>query len=192
MGKLLILSLMFSTVVVAGVPTFVASKSRTVYITGPIVMDVASKIIKLSTSKDPIDIIINSSGGELEVSGEVILLMIELKMRGIVFRCFVPSLATNLALVIFSECDERYTSPSAKLMWGPIGINTDLYITRDIAKSILDALAQVEEYINPRLIDRMGISEKDFYKYHKEETVHTASELHKLIPGFFKIVKGEL
>ena len=171
--------------------TYTADPLRTVYIRGLVsdnAIEAASKIIVLSSqSKEPIDLILNSPGGQVFAGLQTISAIAVANERGVTIRCFVPMLAASMAYQIFSHCNERYTLANTMLLFHPAtmgfrrGVNSDdlLYSGKRLRKLEIPMMRQ--------LLRVMGVSKKFFYYHYNKETLWLAKEL-KELSDFYEIV----
>lgn len=90
---------------------------------GSMISGVAAKIDNLSQQSDaPIDILINSPGGNVLIGTSIIDAMSVAKSRGVHFRCISGVMAASMAFVILAHCTERYVLPNTKLLFHPVSI----------------------------------------------------------------------
>jgi ATP-dependent protease ClpP protease subunit len=144
----------------AEVPT--VNPKRSVFIAGPIgggnIIPLGDHLLKLSqASKEPVDVIINSPGGEVR-TGDLFLEYIKVvKARGVKVRCYVIGMAASLAFTIYMQCDERHALESSVLMFHGARIFLGLMpVTEQIASEITTALG----HINKKLLKQIHQSFK--------------------------------
>jgi ATP-dependent protease ClpP protease subunit len=160
-------------------------------ITGKIVKPVVETMNKLAADKSkPIDIIISSPGGSV-VAGYIIVDTIEaLRAEGVKFRCGVRSLAASMAFQMLLHCDERYSTPHAFLLWHPVRVFYMGVLTADAAKVAAIQMGLSDKMVLGELHKALPLEEKVIDWHFTNETLHHASQLDKLAPGFFKQVSS--
>lgn len=172
--------------------TLVLDPQTTVRITGVVssrIMGASRELLDMSKSSDKLTLLINSPGGSVLAGLQFIDTMELLKSRGVTLRCVVPNLAASMAFIILAHCDERYTLPSAILLFHPAKVGC--FMCSMSAEELLYAgsrLQEMESYQDNDLINRLNVS-KDFYFYHKvKETIWLAYVFQSKIPGFITVV----
>lgn len=140
-------------------------------------------------STDPVDIVINSPGGDI-VSGRVFISYMErTKEKGVTIRCYVPTLAASMAFSILTHCNERYTLDTSFLLWhrarstipgGAISGPEAAVVARD--------LYTLDNEILRELHNTLHMAPKDVTYHFNHETLHTGLNLSLLAPRFITSV----
>jgi ATP-dependent protease ClpP protease subunit len=127
---------------------------RTVYLVGEVngqSLKVASKIERLSaSSKDDINIFINSPGGMVVVGLQIIQAIDIARARGVKVVCSVGVLAASMAFQVLPHCSERYAMKHTLLLFHPARAMVQGGVTGEQAEMIgkellrIDARAQAE------------------------------------------------
>lgn len=151
----------------------------------------ANKLLQLvNKNKKPVDIVIESPGGFVTPGLQFIDAMKMAQNRGVVLRCIVPTYAASMAFIILAHCDERYSLPSAGLLFHPMGFSCFLCrLTMDTLQYRLLRMEALGKGIDERLLSAMGMDE-GIYLYHKfHGTLWLAQELSEVTVDFIEIVK---
>lgn len=159
------------------------------------VLALAPAMLKMfhDAPEKPIDIIISSPGGEMVTGFMFLNLMDDIRDQGGTIRCFVPTFAASMAFQIFLHCDERYALPHAFLLWH--GVRTGVGstpVTEQSADDLNKDLAKSNELILADLRVVLGryISEDLLMYHYLHETLHVASQLDDIAPGFMIVKKS--
>lgn len=175
--------------------TFTFIPERTLHIVGGIgglkALQTADNIITLAERdpSQPIQLFINSPGGEVLTGMQIIAAIDVVKARGVKVQCFVSTIAASMAFHILGACDERYTLRTSLLLWHPAAVMAfGVRIDKKAAKTLYIALDALERALNPRLIKELGISPEVFYMHHEMETFHPGIVLQRAAPNFLKLV----
>jgi len=172
-------------------------KERAVVIAGPIgrgnIIPLGAELLKFTEkSKQPVDIIINSPGGEL-MTGKMFLSFIEaVKSKGVKIRCFVPGVAASLAFTILVHCDERYALESGLLLWHGARVILNFQpITAELAQSLYNELTEANGLILKDILRALepGLSRQRILQAFLEEKMWAAGELEAASPKFLKVYK---
>lgn len=141
---------------------------------------------------DPIDIVISSPGGSIPDGLLFIEAMTVVKTKGIKLRCHVPTVAASMAFVIFTQCQERYALPYARLLFHSPRIEGKFMITTQSAIQLARSLSIVEAMLLEMIQPVMGIGEESeewFYQSYLSERLFLAAELLSESPKpWFKVV----
>lgn len=132
-----------------------------------------------------VDLIINSPGGSVS-SGFAFLSRLDyVRSRGVVINCFVPEIAASMAFQILLHCDNRYALKRAGLLWHrvSIGIRATRLNTLVIADLLTD-LSAVDKQIVADLEANLPLSKERIVYHLDRETLHFATDLDILAPGF--------
>lgn len=194
---LIVLASLFSSACFAG--DLSLDPARTVTINGMIgnsnILRFTPALMKMSeNTTKPINLIINSPGGDVITGFLFINVMEELKAKGIHLRCFVPGLAASMAFQILVHCSERHTLDRAVLLWHRVRVilggglfSGGTAVTAPSARELAVDLQALDDIIfrelnDSELGDELG---SDVVQYHLErETMHVGSTLGALAPGF--------
>jgi ATP-dependent protease ClpP protease subunit len=166
---------------------------RTIAVVGPItgrtsflMIDVLSAYA--AASKEPVDIIFDSPGGDLLTGYLVVDRMESLRRQGIKLRCFVRTIAASMAFQMMLHCDERYATPHAVVLWHPVRVFWMGPLTATDANIIGTQLASANEGILDDLRTHLNMPEEQLMWHYTQETLHQAASLAKLAPDFFAYV----
>jgi ATP-dependent Clp protease protease subunit len=101
---------------------FGALKARKFYLDAEIDGDLARRfrqetIAMLAESKEPIEIIINSPGGEVVAGFDIVSTIRQLQRAGIEVQALVQGDASSMAAVILASCKVRSMTSLSRLMW---------------------------------------------------------------------------
>jgi ATP-dependent protease ClpP protease subunit len=171
--------------------------TRTIAVTGPITGRSSFAMIAhlsglAAASKEPIDIIFDSPGGDLFTGYLVVDRMESLRRQGIKLRCFVRTIAASMAFQMLLHCDERYATPHAVVLWHPVRVFWMGPLTATDASILSTQLATANEGIIADLREHLQISEEQLLWHYTQETLHQAKALDKLAPGFFTYVGNSI
>ncbi len=175
------------------------SQSRLVILSGVIDESILVKANELvafgESSKKAIDIVINSPGGSVSHGLAFIQAMRDIKAKGIVIRCFVPTLAASMAFNIFTQCSERYVLPYSQLLFHSPRIGGTFMITAQGARQLAVGMASLEAILVPMIAEAMGIdstSSEWFMTSYNEERMFMATELFSENPYKWFTVVGSI
>lgn len=170
------------------------NKNRAIFIdtelTPQVLTGYASSLAsKAATSSDPIDIVIDSPGGDVIAGYMLIDIMEDIKSRGVQLNCYVRRRAQSLAFSILLHCNSRYALPGAIFLWH--GAQTFLP-GRPVNEEIITKLYVEVSSLNKMMFDDiqigLSISKDEVRKHALLETTHTTASLTELSPGFITIV----
>lgn len=153
-------------------------------------LPIASTISALAAkSKDPVWLVISSPGGSVLAMGHILEAMEMAKRDGVKINCLVAQMAMSAAFHIFTHCDQRYTLRSAVLLWHPVKVAfLFAYFTAADLAYISERLVLTEEELTEDALSLLPIDE-DMYMYHYvHETLWSATDLQRELPGWFTIV----
>lgn len=180
----------------AGATPLLGRESRTFLIEGPIgggnILPIGEKLIELSLNqktRSPVDLIINSPGGDVVTGFMFINQMEEAKANGLYIRCIVKDVAASMAFGIFVHCDERHVLANSFLLWHRARIFAmGVILTEPFTKSIMTQLGLLDNQILAEVLAAMPNANVDEVKYHFEiETLHTGASLAVTSPGFAEV-----
>lgn len=177
--------------------------ARTIVIEGVIARGNLDKLgdvlVRVSNvpSPAPVDLIINSPGGEIITGNLFISKMEAAKANGLVIRCFVPHVAASMAFSIYMHCSERYALRNALLLWHRarmyVGGLFGAPLTGPQAKYMGEELLKTDSLILRDLFGTIDMSEEEIRYHFENETLHNALLLHEAAPHFvtpFTYIKG--
>lgn len=186
---LLILSFFTSA---AFAETFNFIPDRTVVVNGAIggaSLALADKIVALSEkTEEPIQLFINSPGGEVIMGMQIIGAIDLARARGVTVQCFVSTVAASMGFHILAACSERYALRTSLFLWHPASVFLFGQVNTQEAKRILTQLKALESALNPRLLKELNISKRVFERYNKMETFHPGTSLMRISPKFLTLV----
>lgn len=189
----LVATVLFTNVILAAPAV---RPERAVHISGPIMQGNILKLIgpMNALAKDgsglPIDLIINSPGGEVITGYRFINMMEAVKATGTKIRCFVPEVAASMAFQILTRCDERYALSRSFLLWHRVRVVLGGFmgtvVTAPVANSLARDLQAVDDLILSECRKALGkdMDDRDIVYHFEQETLHIGENLHKLAPSF--------
>lgn len=170
-------------------------KSRAVYINGPIakgnLLPLGDKLLEYADQDrtKPVNIIINSPGGDITTGYLFINYLEQVKARGVKVHCYVKHLAASMAFQILIRCDKRYALENSLLLWHPAKVFMMGSMTSEEAAAVAESLLVVNLRIVEDLVANMtGASRADVVKHFYRETLHFAADLDALTNGKFLTV----
>lgn len=173
------------------VPT--VNVNRAIIINGVIaqgnILPLGDKLLKLE-GKEPVDIVINSPGGEVMTGFLFINQMEAIKANGVTIRCFVPTMAASMAFQILVHCDERYVLDKAFLLWHRVrvslggGLGGGVTVTAKAALDLYRDLNSADTLIFGEIVKALNISKAVAAFHFERETLHVGSQLGELAPDF--------
>lgn len=178
----------------AGAPT--VDVGRSVVIGGVIqngnIMHIGGQMIDWAKqSKDPIDLIISSPGGDVVTGFLFINQMEAVKAEGVKIRCFVPTMAASMAFQIFVHCDERYALSKAFLLWHRVRVSLGggllsggSTVTAPMAKDLYLDMSRLDRLIFTETNNALDMPTHAVRYHFEKETLHVASQLEEADPGF--------
>lgn len=173
-------------------------KERTVVLNSVIargnINQLADAMDKLAAkSKNPIDFVVNSPGGDVLTGFLFISRLDAVRAKGVKVRCWVPQMAASMAFQILLHCDERYALSKSFLLWHRVRISLGgglfsggTVVTAPLAKTMAADLQAFDDIISDELNDTLGMSEADVAYHFENETLHVGSNLQGLAPKFIK------
>lgn len=192
MIRLLLALLMFASVSCQAGPLQV-DKSRALIIEGAIekgnILELGKKLLEADPSKGPMDLLINSPGGDVVTGFRFINQMEEAKANGLTIRCFVPEMAASMAFGIFVHCSERYALAHSFLLWHRARVmGGGLFgsaMTAPMARGTAAQLEVLDSQILREATAAMPDADPRLVEWHFEnETLHTGESLHIFSPDF--------
>lgn len=140
------------------VPTVTASKSALILINGAIgdgvldleaakygesriinIYDKARELVNLvRAGKTEITIGINSGGGLVDAGMAFVTIMRAAKYQGVTLTCIVDGRAMSMAVVILSECNNRYAVFGSKIMWHSLSMGLFQKVNQKVISEILN------------------------------------------------------
>lgn len=185
----LTIALLFSTAATASIPKI--DKTRTVMINGPIIgpsiIDLGRTMLKMAKkSNAPINIIINSPGGEVTVGYLFIDYMRHIKSAGVPINCYVQQIAASMAFQIYVACSNRYALSHSLLLWHGARVFLTEPIDEDNAKVLADELGVINARIKSELYAALGMPRFMIDKHFYRQTLHVAQDLEDDTTGFLE------
>jgi ATP-dependent protease ClpP protease subunit len=166
---------------------------RSVVISGPIASGNTEPLGAMmldwsrAAPKQPIDLILDSPGGDIYTGFQFINVMEAVRARGTPIRCFVPTIAASMAFQILLHCSERYTLDHAWLLWH--GVRTyggDQAITASVARDLARELEIMDRAIMRELRDTLGLADPVIRFHFERETLHRGYDLAEMAPKFIR------
>lgn len=182
----LLLSLFMTTGALAG--TFHPTEGRTVAVVGAIdssALSMSDDIMKLADgSGKPIDLVIQSPGGRIDVGRTIIQAMKIAQVRGHVVRCVVVSYAASMAFSILANCSERYALAEAQMLYHPPRIGLMMAtVTPQMAAQLHAELKKISLEIIRELQALYPVPLKPFLRHYLRESWHSAADLNAALGG---------
>lgn len=145
------------------------------------------ELAKQDKSK-PIDLIIDSPGGSVVTGFLFLNVMRTVQAQGTPVRCFSSTYAASMAFHIFLHCSERHVLGKVLLLWHRARVELgNTPVTAPIAKNLAADLYLVDGTIYTDLVARIPMDEKQISEHFERETLHVASKLDKMAPGFLEV-----
>lgn len=158
-------------------------------------------------SGEPVDIIINSPGGEI-TSGFLFLNLLEQVKTTVPVRCFVPELAASMAFQILVHCSERHTLNRAFLLWHRVrvqlgGMFGGATVTAPAAAQLAADLGRVDTVIFRELHEALSpdMPDRTISMHFEQQTLHVGMQLaesaphfitsHAAIPGLYEALSNK-
>lgn len=161
-------------------------------VVGP-VSDLSEQINKINfitrTSEDNnIYIGINSPGGRLDTTELFLRIMQGAKQQGMVFTCIVDGMAASAAVIILSECDNRYALMNSGILWHSM-------LSQGIFRINESMLADTLTFFQIKNDEIWANTRKHFFpgyfiKHFVAETMLLATEVEENGYGFLSVVNG--
>lgn len=142
-------------------------------------------------SKEPIHLIINSPGGDVVTGFMFINAMEAIRAKGIEIHCYVPQVAASMGFQIFLHCDKRIALSKSFLLWHggrvQVGGMGSAPMTEQSADQLAKDLALLNKVIIEDLKANMNLKDSVLMYHYYAETLHVASNLAELDPGFLTV-----
>ena len=139
-------------------------------------------------SKEPIDILVNSYGGSVIMGSIFIGAMERAKLRGVRLNCIVTGFAMSMGYHIVSHCDKRMALEYSYLLFHEAYIGYMGQLTKTVADLISKRLIVLTDKLEQYTKSVMKISDIEFDKHNRLETIWTAEELARQYPAFITII----
>lgn len=140
-----------------------------------------------SDTNSPIDLIINSPGGEVLTGRLFISYMLEARRLGASIRCFVPQFAASMAFSILLYCTERHAVVNSFLLWHRVRTGVRGVLTAPDAEALAEDLRNADQIVVDELEKYMTIPTDVIMHHFNRETLHQAGQLHALDPDFLTV-----
>lgn len=197
---LLLVSSLSSGAALPRPPAIVPESVQTYLIKGVIasgnILEISQDMLKRANNKDqvnePVNLVISSPGGSVATGFIFLSQMRAAQAKGLVVRCYVPDFAASMAFGIYTACNERYALSRAFLLWHRAriffgGFNA-IAMTAPLADHISFELSQLDASILRDVVKAMDMHPEDISYHFENETLHLASGLASLAPGFMQAV----
>lgn len=173
---------------------FQPTQGRTLVYVGPI--DGRSSLfagavmqLGLQDPTQPIDILINSDGGDVGQGAQLIMAIEFAKKIGVDVRCVNVNHAISMGFMIMAHCSHRYALPASvsmfhypKVMMGPS--------SSENLRENADRLKELEDAFITDLANQLKRPEGLVRKEALAETMWSSDELNIFSPGFYTPVDG--
>jgi ATP-dependent protease ClpP protease subunit len=174
--------------------TFEPTKDRTIILKGSIDNSVylpAARIVALALyNHEPIDILIDSYGGDVTAGYNFIKAIEFAKKTGADVRCVNVGNAMSMAFMIIMHCSDRYALPGSKSMFHFARPYVRNYLTYEQAEEILERIKNMQQAFLDDLFGHLKRPMPLIRQYCEEETIWSPDELNKFSPGFYTVVDG--
>lgn len=144
----------------------------------------------LSPDTDDIDLMIDSPGGEVIAGQEIVNLIGIARDKGHNVNCYVLNVAASMAFQILTACSDRYTLPGSFLLWHGVRVQVRQPLTAELAQSVAEDLARMNELTMSQLKATIDMSPEDLKKHFVAETLWSGYTLHVADPKFIGIKTG--
>lgn len=157
-------------------------------IAGGNILGLAPAILAMAAddSDEPIDLIINSPGGEVTTGFLFINVMEQAKQMGATIRCFVPGMAASMAFQILIHCDERYTLNKSFLLWHRARTMSAGAVTAVDATELARQLQSLDTVILDECESALGLDFATVTFHFEQQTLHVGSNLAAMAPKFIQ------
>lgn len=167
--------------------------TRTVRVVGEVsfgILTQAQELLDLAEkSQAPIYLIINSPGGAVLPGNIFIDAMDAVKAQGVPIRCITTIMAASMAFNIYANCNDRYATKNALLLFHPVRTMSREPVKADDAQTTADELAKLDSEVLTYLIDRTGMNPLLLIAAFYKEKLWMARELKKHCKaGFMTII----
>lgn len=134
-----------------------------------------------------VHLIINSPGGAVDDGFSFISKMEYAKSMGVTINCYVPEVAASMAFQILLHCDHRYALKRAGLLFHRVAVmaGRGSRINSIDASDLLRSLLALDKQIIEDLISHMDTPKSTLLFHLDKETMHLATDMNELSPGFF-------
>ncbi len=187
-------------------PVVYSKKDTTLYIKGMIynktygppnrpfvhMPDLTQQLVKLVRGGNTeISLSIDSGGGLMREGMEFVHTMREARLMGVKFTCVVEGRAMSMALIIFSECDNRYAVFGSKIMWHSIAQNRSFVrLNEQNTSQILEFFkAKNEQVWAPT---RIHFLPWYFTEHFTKETILSASEVERNSIRYLRVIRKHI
>lgn len=131
---------------------------------------------------------INSGGGLMDPGMKFVHTMRAAQYVGVRFICVVDGRAMSMALIIFSECDERYATFGSEIMWHSIAMIGRMHINDAKAREMLSFFEIKNEEVWAKT--RNHFWPWYFTKHFRAETKLDVSVVEKESFGYLKVIRN--
>jgi len=130
---------------------------------------------------------INSGGGLLHVGMRFVHMMRAARQAGVKLTCVVDGVAASMALIIYSECDERFATFGSKIMWHSIARISQERINEARAKELATFLEIQNEIVWHNT--RVYFWPNYFIEHFRAETMLDVSEVEQESFGYLRVIR---
>lgn len=149
----------------------------------------SNQIIKMvKNNKKHIYVKINSGGGVLQAGYNFISKMHAAQNRGVKFTCIIDGIAMSMALIIFSECDERYAVFGSTVMWHSMAVMGNMRINQYKAQKLLKLMLIENERIWANT--RIHFFPWYFIEHFEKETHLDVSKVEQDGIGYLRVINN--
>lgn len=141
-------------------------------------------LVKAGTKE--ITIKLNSGGGLMNVGMQFVRAMKGAQARGVTITCVVDNHAMSMALIIFSECDNRYATFGSNIMWHSIAMTGNMSVNEFRALELYEYMKAQNQKVWANT--RAHFFSNFFHKHFKNETIIDVSEIEQVGIGYLRVI----
>ena len=146
-----------------------------------IIPEIRILITLADNNTTPIDIIINSPGGNPTIGLQFINAMHYAQAKNIILKCYVSGRASSMAIYILAECNERYAFKYSILLWHAMYITHAKNLTARKLYKLSSQTKILEDELIILLKKSLNIADKIFYEHYEKGTIFTVSAFRNYI-----------
>lgn len=172
--------------------TYTADPARTIFVSDVIMGTMTPQVLQLAMmaleSKEPVTIVIDSPGGDVNAGQEFITAMNMAKSKGLPLVCVAKD-ALSMGMAIFNACDERYAVKDGQLLWHSAWTQSN-HLNHEEAQRLADELAKVDEMLLTPIHKNLEqcLTDEEFEQARKEEKFWHPDELAAKCPNYVKVI----
>ena len=138
-----------------------------------------------------IHIRIDSPGGRLREGMQFVHAMREAKMLGVRFTCVIDGRAMSMALILFSDCDNRYATFGSKIMWHSISQERTFFRVNE------QNVSQLLEFFKAKNEEVWATTRIHFYPWYftrhfAAESILSATEVERNSIRYLRVIRRHI